>query len=219
MKIMFNVIMKLAELKNLSELAKSKDSALVEVKANYDKQFALRSKLKTRVVNDKEIRYSSQDTIQARVQDDFFVVENIKTTAVSMTRLHDSIELSKADVKQLLNYFADKDFAEYKRVFRNLSMFVLFTHSNSTMNKHERFYSQCLEQFDYLLNKFYVECEKSRSKNIVVKEKTLSRRSAEHENIINLLNVANVSKLKKTKTKTAKIVKVKKAKKVKVTVK
>jgi len=217
MKITMMIIEKLSKIKNLSELAKSKDKDLAEVKANYDKQFTLRSKLKTRVVNDKEIRYSSQDTIQARVQDNIFIVENIKTTAVSMTRLHDVIEMSKTEVENFIRYFKDKSFQEYKQTMKNVSAFILFTHSNSIMTKHERFYSQCLEQFDYLLNKHYVACEHSRSKKIVVKDKTLARRKAEHENILSALNMIIKSK---SKTKTAKIIKSKsKKRKVKTTVK
>ena len=214
MKITIKSIIALSKVSSANELMNSKDSLLDDIKSNYDKQYKLRSALKTRTVktktSEREIRYSSQDAVQSRVQDDMFIVENIKTSAVSMTRLHDVIEMSKSDVQEFIKYFTSKDFETFRSTMKNISKYVLFTHSSDVLAKHERFYSQCLEQFDYLLNKFYTDCERCRSKNIVVSERTLKRREQEHQHLMSLLTVKS-----KSKAKTVKAVKSKRAKRVK----
>jgi hypothetical protein len=210
MIITLKTILELTNIKHMNEVTSKHSKELQAIKKRYDQQYKKRNELK--LVNN--VRYTSQDAIQARVINNVFIIENVKTCFQNSDRLVDKIELEKKEVESLINYFKNASFDVFKNTLRNVSKFVLFTSSDKIMCKHERFYSQCLEQFDYVLNKFYIECERSRSKNIVIKEKTLSKRETMYKHILEQLHIVSQNKkqVESKKQKTKKLVNVKKQK-------
>jgi len=192
---------KYSAVKNLSQLEKQskKDSKLKAIFKD------VQEKIKTR----KNVKYFNQKT-QTFILNKVFTVTSTKFTATKS--FADSFEMIASEVKKLqdekLNY------EQFKNLFAFVSKFILCNYSiKNNLAKHERFYSQCLAQVNFILNKFTADVIHSRSKKIEVKKITLAnveKKFIEFNSI--LFNT-------KAKSKTAKLIKTKvKSKKEKISV-
>ena len=148
---------------------------------------------------------------QTLVANKCFTVTNTKYT--SGGAYVDSFSVTAATVAQL--QALELSYTEFKQMFALVSLFVLCNYSTTNnVAKHERFYSQCLQQVELMWPESKRHTESiihSRSRNIKVKAVTL--KNVEREHLALMAELAPKTK----KAKTAKLVKAKAKRKAKVT--
>jgi len=163
--------------------------------------------LNKKISNRNKVSYVNQK-VQSLVVDNNFVITSTKFT--STKSFIDEVLLSATEVLKLrkLNLTYDN----FKKLFAFVSKFILCNY-NTKLNlcKHERFYSQCLQQVNLVLNKFTKDVMMSRSSKIKVQQITFDNITKKHNEIMKLL-------FDKTKSKTSKLVKAKSIKTKKVIV-
>ena len=198
------ITLSMKEIKMFAEKISTNYKKLVEISKANKKAKEILLAYNKKVSERKNLSFVAQ-TSSRLVDNKNFVITNTKST--STKNYLDALAISKDTILELRKI---TNFDLLRNLCRFISKFVLCNFSSKAVeSKHERFYSQCIAEINYILDKNFIEeITACRSKDLKIKQITLDNIEKKKVDFLKLLLITS-----KAKSKTAKLVKSKSQKK------